>query len=97
MGTIRQSGAKLIESDVPGEQVFDAVDGMIRDAGQHGTEIELRVEAGEFSRADQRVDVTARWPPESAPAKRQLRLPRATARNARSALELSISISPSST
>ena len=41
---------------IPGEQFFDALDGMLGDPGQHQAEIEFRVEAVELGGTEQRVD-----------------------------------------
>ena len=41
---------------VPGQELLDAVDGMIGDAGQYVSEIHCGVEAVEFGGADQAVD-----------------------------------------
>jgi hypothetical protein len=41
---------------VPGEQFFDAVDGVVGNSGEDVLEIDLRVESVEFGRAEQGVD-----------------------------------------
>ena len=41
----------------PGQQFIDAADGMFGDLGEHGAEVEFRVEPVELGRADGRVDV----------------------------------------
>ncbi len=44
------------QGEVPGQELVDAADGMVGDLGEHGAEIELRIEAVQFCRSDQRVD-----------------------------------------
>ena len=41
---------------VPGQQLANAVDGVIGDLAEHGAQVEFRIEAVELGRADQRVD-----------------------------------------
>jgi len=41
--------------EVPGQEFFDAADGMVSDLGQHGAEIVLRIEAVQLGRSDQAV------------------------------------------
>ena len=42
--------------EVPGEQLRDAVDGVVGEAGEHGEQIAFWIEAVEFGRADQNVE-----------------------------------------
>jgi hypothetical protein len=42
--------------EVPGQELLDAVDRMVGDAGQHVSEIRFGVEAVDFGRANQAVD-----------------------------------------
>lgn len=42
--------------DVPGQQLVDAVDGVIGDASEHLAQVRLRIESVEFGVADQGVD-----------------------------------------
>jgi hypothetical protein len=42
--------------DVPGQQLFDPVDGMVGDTGQHFAQIGFGIESIEFRRTDQAVD-----------------------------------------
>ena len=41
---------------VPWQQIGDAADGVLGDSGEYGSEIVLRVDAGELGRTDERVD-----------------------------------------
>ncbi len=41
---------------VPGQKLVDAVDGMVGDTFEHMTEIEFRVDAVQFGRAQQSID-----------------------------------------
>jgi hypothetical protein len=43
-------------ADVPGQELLDAVDRMVGDAGQHIAEIGFGIETVEFGSADQAVD-----------------------------------------
>jgi len=49
--------------EVPGEDFDDAVNGMIGDAREHVAQIAFRVEAVEFSRADQAVEDSRAFTP----------------------------------
>ncbi len=42
--------------DVPGQQLGDAIDGVISDSGEDMAEIELRVKSVELGRSDERVE-----------------------------------------
>jgi hypothetical protein len=42
--------------EVPRQEFLDAADGMVRDLGQHGAEIEFRIEAIQFCRSDEAVN-----------------------------------------
>ncbi len=42
--------------DVPGQQLGDAVDGVIADSGEDMAEIELRVKSVELGGSDERVE-----------------------------------------
>jgi hypothetical protein len=42
--------------DIPGQQLFDAVDGMVGDARKHIAQVALGVETIQLRRADQAVD-----------------------------------------
>jgi hypothetical protein len=41
---------------IPWQQIGDAADGVLGDAGEHGSEIVLRVDSVELGRTDERVD-----------------------------------------
>ncbi len=43
-------------ADVPGEQVADAIDGVVGDAAQHITQVGFGVEAVEFGGFDQAIE-----------------------------------------
>jgi len=49
-------------ANVPGQQLLDAVDGVIGDAGQHLAQISFRVKAVEFGGANQAVDRRRAFP-----------------------------------
>lgn len=46
----------LPRGEIPGQELLDAVDGVIGDLFEQATEIELRTEPVELGRAEQRVD-----------------------------------------
>jgi hypothetical protein len=52
VGVVRGAGGR--RRDVPGQEL-DAVDGMIRDSGEHIRQIRLRIDAVEFRRSDETV------------------------------------------
>ena len=56
--------------NVPGKQLGDAVDGVVRDVFEYMAEVGFRVEAVQFGRADEGVHGAARSLPEWEPAKR---------------------------
>ena len=43
------------QGEVPGQEFLDTADGMVGDLGEHGAEIELRIEAVQLCRSDQAV------------------------------------------
>ena len=93
-------GEPLIESEadaleVPGQQLGDAIDGMIGDALDDVPQISFGIEAVGLGSFDQAVNRCGAQPPASDPAKVQLRRPRAIGRMARSAAELSMQARPS--
>jgi hypothetical protein len=56
--------------EVPKQEFLDAADGMVRDPGQHGAEIEFRIEAVELGRPNDAVHVSgtlAAAPPKTVP------------------------------
>ena len=75
--------------DIPGEQILDAVDGMIRDARQYGAQVAFWVESISFAVPIKLYIAAVLSPPASEPAKGKF-LPSATTRNALSAALLSI-------
>ena len=52
----RLEGGWQSGDDVPRQEFLDPVNGMVRDAGQHHTEISFRVETVQFRRTDQTID-----------------------------------------
>ena len=44
------------DGDIPGQELLDAVDGVVGDLSEDSTEIERRIESVEFGRADQAVE-----------------------------------------
>jgi len=42
--------------DVPGQQLFDAINGVVGDAGEDVAQVSFRVEADQLGRADQAVE-----------------------------------------
>ena len=49
-------GGSSVSLDVPGEQFFDAVDGMLRDAGEHLAQIEFGIHSVELGASHEAVD-----------------------------------------
>ncbi len=43
------------QCEVPGQELVDPADGVVRDPGEHGAEIEFRIEAIQFCRSDKAV------------------------------------------
>ena len=54
VGVVRGVGSR--ERDVPGQKLFDTVDGMIRNSGEDIRQVRLRSDSVEFCRSDQTVD-----------------------------------------
>lgn len=49
-------GGSSVSVDVPGQQFFDAVNGMLRDAGEHLAQIEFWIHSVQLGAAHERVD-----------------------------------------
>jgi hypothetical protein len=58
---LRNGHLKLVEivlrcSDIPGQQILDAVDQVIGDLFEHAAEVEFRIKPVQFRRSQQRID-----------------------------------------